>query len=98
MEKRRFESFEVFSCLKKVNPRILSTFKRYYTKKVGKKPSSHIIHSLRGEYCVYTNYEYVGTSRRIPLPNCVYNRSGKAFADANADGEYGGYEEEESQG
>ena len=25
MEKRRFESFKVISCLKKVNPRILST-------------------------------------------------------------------------
>ena len=25
MEKRPFESFEVFSCLKKVNPKILST-------------------------------------------------------------------------
>ena len=37
MEKRRFESFEVFSCLEK--------------KKLGKTPSSHIIHSLGGEYC-----------------------------------------------
>ena len=36
MEKRRFESFEVFSCLKKVNPRILSTFKRPFSKKMGK--------------------------------------------------------------
>ena len=43
-------------------------------------------------------YEYVGTSGRIPLLNCVYNRIRKALADANADGEYGGYEEEESQG
>ena len=51
MEKRRFESFEVFSCLKKVNPRILSTFKRSFSKKMGKKPSSHTIHSLGGEYC-----------------------------------------------
>ena len=51
MEKSRFESFEVFSCLKKVNPRILSTFKRSFSKKMGKKPSSHIIHSLGGEYC-----------------------------------------------
>ena len=51
MEKRRFESFEVFSCLKKVNPRILSTFKRSFSKKMGKKPSSHIIHSLGGKYC-----------------------------------------------
>ena len=47
MEKRRFESFEVFPCLeKKVNPGILSTFKRSFSKKMGKKPSSHIIHSL----------------------------------------------------
>ena len=52
MEKRSFETFEVFSCLKKVNPRILSTFKRSYSlKKMGKTPSSHIIHSLGGEYC-----------------------------------------------
>ena len=40
-------------------------------------------------------YEYVGTSKRIPLPNCVYNRIRKAFP--NADGEYVGYEEEERQ-
>ena len=46
MEKRCFESFEVFSCLKKVNPRILSTFKRSFSKKMGKKPSSHNIHTL----------------------------------------------------
>ena len=51
MEKRRFESFKVFSCLKKINPRILSTFKRSFSKKMVKKPSSHIIHSLGGEYC-----------------------------------------------
>ena len=51
MEKCRFESFKVFSCLKKVNPRILSTFKRSFSKKMVKKPSSHIIHSLGGEYC-----------------------------------------------
>ena len=40
-------------------------------------------------------YEYVGTSKRIPLPNCVYNRIRKAFP--NADGEYVRYEEEERQ-
>ena len=51
MEKRRFESFEVFSCLKKVNPRILSTFKRSFSTKMGKNQHSHIIHSLGGEYC-----------------------------------------------
>ena len=51
MEKRRFESFEDFSCLKKVNPRILSTFKRSFSKIMGKKRSSHIIHSLGGGYC-----------------------------------------------
>jgi len=39
--------------------------------------------------------EYVGPSRRIPLPNCVYNRIRKAFP--NAEGEYVGYEEEERQ-
>ena len=51
MEKRRFESFQVFSCLKKVNPRILSTFKRSFSKTMGKTLGSHIIHSLGGEYC-----------------------------------------------
>ncbi|XP_074624412.1 uncharacterized protein LOC141882364 [Acropora palmata] len=40
-------------------------------------------------------YEYVGTSRRILLPKCVYSRIRKAFP--NADGEYVGYEEEERQ-
>ena len=42
MEKRRFESFQVFSCLKKVNPRILSTFKRSFSEK-GEK---HRVHTL----------------------------------------------------
>ena len=42
MEKRRFESFEVFSCLKKVNPRILSPFKRQFSKKWEK----HRAHTL----------------------------------------------------
>ena len=51
MEKRHIESFKVFSCHKKVNPRILSTSKRSFSKKMGKKPSSHIIHSMGGEYC-----------------------------------------------
>ena len=51
MEKRRFESFEVFSCLNKVNPRILSTFKDRSLKNSEKTPSSDIIHSLGGEYC-----------------------------------------------
>ena len=37
-------------------------------------------------------YEYIGASRRIPLPNCVYNSIRKAFP--NTDGEYTGYEEE----
>ena len=40
-----------FLAFKKVNPRILSTFKRSFPKKMGKTPSSHIIHSLGGEYC-----------------------------------------------
>ena len=40
-----------FLALKKVSPRILSPFKRSFPKKMGKTPSSHIIHSLRGEYC-----------------------------------------------
>ena len=50
-KKKRFQSFKVFSCLKKVNPSILSTFERSFSKKTGKTPGSHIIHSLRGEYC-----------------------------------------------
>ena len=37
-----------FLALKKVSPRILSTFKRSFSKKMGKTPSSHIIHSLGG--------------------------------------------------
>ena len=37
MEKRRFESFQVFSCLKKVNPGILSTFKRSFSQKPAAK-------------------------------------------------------------
>ena len=52
MEKRRFESLKSFLALKKVNPRILSTFKTSFSKKkMGKTPSSHIIPSLGGEYC-----------------------------------------------
>ena len=39
-----------FLALKKVNPRILSTFIRSFSKKLGKTPSSHIIYSLGGEY------------------------------------------------
>ena len=41
-----------FLALKKVSPRILSTFKRSFSKKMEKTPSSHIIHSLGGEYCL----------------------------------------------
>ena len=51
MEKRRIESFQVFSCLKNSQPWILSTFKRLFSKKLGKTLCSHIIHSLGGEYC-----------------------------------------------
>ena len=47
---RGFESFKVFSCLKKDNPRILSTFERSFSKRAGKTSSSNIIHSLGGEY------------------------------------------------
>ena len=43
--------FKSFLALKKVNPRILSTFKRSFSKKVGKTPSSLFIHSLGDEYC-----------------------------------------------
>ena len=39
-----------FLALKKVNPRILSTFKRSFSIKMGKTPSSHIVHSLGDEY------------------------------------------------
>ena len=51
MEKRRFESIEVSSCLKNVNPRNLSIFETSFSKKIGKTPGSHIIHLLGGEYC-----------------------------------------------
>lgn len=37
-------------------------------------------------------YEYIGASRRIPLPNCVYNSIRKTFP--NTDGVYKGCEEE----
>ena len=37
--------------LKKVNLSISSTFERSFSKKLGKTPSSHIIHSLGVEYC-----------------------------------------------
>ena len=40
-----------FLALKEVSPRILSTFKRSFSKKMGKTPSSHVIHSLEGEHC-----------------------------------------------
>ena len=40
--------------MKKVNPRILSTFPRSFPKKMGTSPSSNIIHSLGGE--VLYNY------------------------------------------
>ena len=36
---------------KKVNPGNLSTFERSFSQKIGKTPSSHVIHSLGGEYC-----------------------------------------------
>ena len=39
-----------FLALKNVNPWILSSFERSFSKKMGKTPSSHIIHSLGGEY------------------------------------------------
>ena len=42
---------KAFLALKKVSARILSTFERSFSKKSGKTPSSHIIHSLGGEYC-----------------------------------------------
>ena len=42
---------QAIPCLKKVNPRNSSTFKRLFSKNMGKTPSSHIIHSLGGEYC-----------------------------------------------
>ena len=51
MGKRCFESFEVFSCLlTNINPRILSNFWRPLSKKIGKSPSSRVIHSLGGKY------------------------------------------------
>ena len=50
--KRRFESFEVFSCFKKDNPIILATLKDHSLyKNTEKTPKSQIMDSLRGEYC-----------------------------------------------
>ena len=40
-------------------------------------------------------YEYVGASRRIPLPNCVYNSIRETLP--SVDNTYRGYEEEETQ-
>ena len=40
-----------FLAIKKVNPRILSTFKRSFSKKKGKTPSPYIMHLLGGECC-----------------------------------------------
>ena len=51
MEKRHLCNSKSFRALKNVNPRILLTFKRSSSKKIGKTPSSHIIYSLGSEYC-----------------------------------------------
>ena len=40
-----------FLASKKVSPRILLTFKRLFSEKMEKTPSSHIIHSPGGESC-----------------------------------------------
>ena len=40
-----------FLAFKKVNPRVLSTFKRSFSKKKGKTLSSYIMHLLGGECC-----------------------------------------------
>ena len=51
-KKQRFQSFKGFSCRKEKYPIILSTFEWWFSKKkMGKTPSSHIIHSLGGKYC-----------------------------------------------
>ena len=50
MGKSCFESLEVFSCLKNINPRIYSTFERSFSTKIGKTPNSDINHLLGGEY------------------------------------------------
>ena len=47
MEKRHFESFEVFRCLKKVDPCILSTFKRSFQKNW---ETEHRAHTLSTRY------------------------------------------------
>ena len=46
-----FNPSKYFVALKKVNLSILSTFERSFSKKLGKTPTSHIIHSLGVEYC-----------------------------------------------
>ena len=46
-----------FLALKKVNPRILRTFERSFSRDKNRKsaePSSPIIHSLEGEYIYYS--------------------------------------------
>ena len=40
-------------------------------------------------------YDYVGNSRRIPLPCCVYNKIRSEFP--SEDKNYRGFEEEESE-
>ena len=49
-KKKVLNPSKFFLALKKDNPRILSTFKRPFSKRAGKASSSNIIHSLGGEY------------------------------------------------
>ena len=51
MKKAILNPFKSFLALKKVNPMIFPTFKRSFSKKMGKTPSSLIIQSLGDEYC-----------------------------------------------
>ena len=61
-----------FLALKKVSPRILSTFKRSFPKKIGKTPTSHIIHSLGGEYCWIVRDSEPIRLLKPPRPLSVY--------------------------
>ncbi|XP_068671216.1 uncharacterized protein [Montipora foliosa] len=70
--------------------------KSYSTTKTARNAAeSEFLRSVAYRQYVRLVYDYVGASKRIPLPNCVYNSIRKAFA--NVDGEYTGYEEEEGE-
>ncbi|XP_074621044.1 uncharacterized protein LOC141879670 [Acropora palmata] len=69
--------------------------KTYSATKIEKNAAeSEFMQSVAYRQFVRLVYAYVGASRRVPLPNCVYNSIREAFP--NVDSEYKGYEEEET--